>query len=323
MTAEETQENNEPIKPKTPTSDKSVRTYEGDALEALRGKNISLGGVFTAEAKKREETGDFSSVDVEGDKTDKKRVLMVSLIVLFALASILLIGFTIYQKISPEEDLLPPSVETLLPADLSINLDVSENSPGEIISALVKARDEAVGSLGKVTSINLFSKDASGREIFLEATDFLESISSRASGRFLRSLLPEFFIGVHIFDGNQPFIVFKIDSYESAFAGMLDFEPYLKNDLSKFFESKVGIILNPTGDSATTSENIVEEKLPLAPKSFEDLVVRNKDTRVLRNEDGQVILMYSFANQETLVITTNENTFREALDRLSAGNLRN
>ena len=50
--------------------------------------------------------------------------------------------------------------------------------------------------------------------------------------------------------------------------------------------------------------------------SFGDEIIKNIDTRVLRDADGQTLLIYSFLNsRDTIFITTNEATFNEVLTR--------
>jgi hypothetical protein len=49
--------------------------------------------------------------------------------------------------------------------------------------------------------------------------------------------------------------------------------------------------------------------------SFSDVVIRNMDTRLLRDLEGNTALLYSFPNESTLIITTNEGTFFEVSQR--------
>jgi hypothetical protein len=51
-------------------------------------------------------------------------------------------------------------------------------------------------------------------------------------------------------------------------------------------------------------------------------VVKNKDTRILRDSHGNTVLLYSFINKETLIITTNEATFNEIYDRLTVSSFK-
>ena len=86
-------------------------------------------------------------------------------------------------------------------------------------------------------------------------------------------------------------------------------------------------------DTATSSASTTEPfiaPLPIAPSapllttdaytsgSFQDVVIRNKEARVLKNSDGLIILLYAFLDPNTIVITTNEYTFIEVLTRYAS-----
>jgi hypothetical protein len=73
---------------------------------------------------------------------------------------------------------------------------------------------------------------------------------------------------------------------------------------------------------ATTTETaqIQEDESLLSyytQRPFDDMVVQNRDTRVLRLDNGQIRLIYALPRQDFLVITTNRATLTEIFDRLS------
>ena len=113
----------------------------------------------------------------------------------------------------------------------------------------------------------------------------------------LRSLRPDFMLGTHSFNKNQPFLVLKTDYYDNAFAGMLEWEGHLTEDLLTLFGQ----------------ENRVQE---LSQRKWGDMVIKNKDTRVLLDFDGNIALVYAFKDQRTLIITTSEDTLLEVSRRL-------
>jgi len=109
-------------------------------------------------------------------------------------------------------------------------------------------------------------------------------------------------IGSYMSSKNSPFIILKNSFFQNAFAGMLDWESYIRNDLISFIK-----ITKP-------EENIVDAN----PNEFEDSVVSNVDTRILRNKSGEIILTYAFADQETIVITTTLDSLKFILEKLLA-----
>ena len=51
-------------------------------------------------------------------------------------------------------------------------------------------------------------------------------------------------------------------------------------------------------------------------KDFEDVVVKNKDARAIRDADGGIFLIYDLHDKDTVIITTNTTTLTELSDRL-------
>jgi hypothetical protein len=114
---------------------------------------------------------------------------------------------------------------------------------------------------------------------------------------------PQFFFGFHIVDTNAPLFVIPVTSYDHAFAGMLAWEPTMDQDLAPVF----------TSVSPTTEVN----GLPVQ-RTFQDEVLRNYDVRELTDDQGNVVLYYSFPTPNILVIAQSPYSFTEILSRLQA-----
>jgi hypothetical protein len=96
------------------------------------------------------------------------------------------------------------------------------------------------------------------------------------------------------------FIIFRLSSFENAFAGMLAWEETLAEDIGPLFKNSTKLAtLYPT-------------------KEFEDITARNKDARVLRSETGEILLLYSFFDNNTLIITENDEAMRSLINKLSS-----
>jgi len=101
--------------------------------------------------------------------------------------------------------------------------------------------------------------------------------------------------GVHSFNRNQPFVILQTDYYETAFAGMLKWEPDMSRTLlSLFGNAKLGN--------------------SLSKRTWADLTTKNKDLRVLYNFDGSIALVYMFKDTNTVIISTNTDTLFKISD---------
>ena len=68
---------------------------------------------------------------------------------------------------------------------------------------------------------------------------------------------------------------------------------------------------------ATTTVDALARRL-----SFRDVVSKNKDIRAVFDGTGRIIFLYSFLEKQSLLITTNEETLRALLPKVSRGRLR-
>jgi hypothetical protein len=77
----------------------------------------------------------------------------------------------------------------------------------------------------------------------------------------------------------------------------------------------------PPTTSLTSTTSIEQEVEPLRPYftlrgTFEDRIIKNKDVRAFRTTDGEIIFLYSFIDNKSLVITGKEETLTEIITRL-------
>ena len=62
---------------------------------------------------------------------------------------------------------------------------------------------------------------------------------------------------------------------------------------------------------------ILDQLTPMVAKKFEDGVIVNKDVRILRDDNGNMILLYGIVDKETIIITVNDTAFKEIITRLN------
>jgi hypothetical protein len=97
------------------------------------------------------------------------------------------------------------------------------------------------------------------------------------------------------------FILLKVRSIFDVFDALRAWEGKMFFDLNKFFGVEI---------SSETSY--------LLTKNFEDGVVGNKNARILYNKDGGIVLMYIFADENSVIITGSRSVAREIMLRLAS-----
>ncbi|MEK7607772.1 MAG: hypothetical protein AAB484_02535 [Patescibacteria group bacterium] len=278
---------------KNDPSIRPIRTFKSDAEEAVRYKNVSTVDIAVAEQKKRESTPiEYINEYVELNKSHSGIFVVIVFIVIMALSG----GWFYWFKTSQKIEKIPPQVliETIIPYTKGSTLLLrNDNDPLSLIGAKLNASNAGLGNIyALVPTLDTISTKPADVSVVFGSTHI--------PPKLLRSLAPEYMIGVYTYDVNSPFIILKNTFFQNTFAGMLDWEKDLRNDFLALIR-----VSYPNENPVTANTD-----------SFDDIVVSNIDTRVLKNSEGMVILAYAFADTETLVITTSENSLKYVLDRL-------
>lgn len=151
-----------------------------------------------------------------------------------------------------------------------------------------------------VTTQLYFTETTNGVERIVPGREFLDALAIPVAGSLVRTT-SELTLGITA--TQQPFMVFKVQSFDAAFAGILDWEQTMSADLAPLFGDTVLRSYNPT---ARTVDQLT------AP-TFTDRVVENRDIRVLYDDAGVERITYSFPNPQTLIVTTDTATLTSLL----------
>ncbi|HVS79425.1 MAG TPA: hypothetical protein VHF05_00425, partial [Candidatus Paceibacterota bacterium] len=209
--------------------------------------------------------------------------------------------------------------DTLMPYDETEKIDLTEMTREKIVSVFAEERSQAVPS-GQIKYLKLVE---SGAAVEQDATisRFLALVEAKAPAEFVRSLDGTFMAGIYG-DGqaSDPFLLIKLSSFDNAYSGMLTWESTLWNDLGPLMSAdRAAPVVKDTG-FAVTGTTTAFVTAP-SQSDFDDLIVNNLNTRVVRNDAGQIIFLYSFIDNDTLLITTNDLAFQGITSKYTASKL--
>jgi len=291
-----------------PKKESSIRTYAGDISNLIR-KGVSLSDVALSEQKRNLEKGSGSKLINERKESQKKNKKIIVGSLVFIILGLLVIGGSFIFK---KEDKIINNLEIipLISSNSSQELSLEGLDRIEIFKKINQNRLSVQNVLGSVTNL-VITDGSEENKILVSTSNFFEKIDVRARQSFVRALGDKFMLGIHSFDGNQGFFVFEIKSFENALSGILDWENLMLDDFwPMLYEER--------------PKTRVEEEGGIArEESFEDIIIKNKDTRVLKDIDGNFILVYSFPDRKHLIIATKESTMIEAIDRLTRSRAQN
>ena len=271
----------------------ALRTYELDAAKLMNKEKTSLVSINIAETKKHRAA--ISAVTT----ASRAMSLYVSIILVVAGASVLaLIYYYSQTKGAPPVVVKPDSI---ISADVFKDIDISGMNATSIITTLGNTLSIQIPP----TSLARFNlqKNIAGIPKNITSKEFMETVASQAPPALIRSFEPDFAIGVYNGLSREPFIIFKVASYENAYAGMLLWEKTLPDELGGFIS---------VGAKVSASPFITPEPTEI----FEDKLVSNKDTRIWRNESGATAILYSFIDKNTLLITRDEAALKAISTKL-------
>lgn len=272
---------------------RAIRTFQADVAQSVKQNKTSFAHMVIAEDEKRK-----ALAEIESPTSRKNMIFLVvgaGLLLVGTISAIIIFNKTRISTVTPQAISQPALVLTEKDAHISAT-GLNTEQFAKAIGDEVKNVNNKLDGIENIS----FSEKSDGLDTPLSTQRFFFFLDSRAPPTLLRSLDPKFMFGVHTYNGNHPFIVLKTNYYENAFAGMLSWEQYLARDLFTIFN------INKTSND------------PAYSKEFSDKTVKNRDARVLLDEEGNIILFYVFKDRDTIIITTSGDTLNEVVRRLNS-----
>lgn len=271
---------------------KVLRTYSSDMAEMIRNNEMSVIKIALAEKEKR----DKESINKEYQGTTNKKIFFViGGLILIASAIVVVYFFIQKQKNAIPFVNVVKNPETFLSYDLYKNIRSEDIiNKDDLLKIIPEDLEKTQGKL-----IGLFL--TKNEEELITTKEFFKILNINIPQALINSMSDKFLFGKYINKNytnekgeSNNFLVFQTNDYNQAYASLLDWEDTMYEDLKEIFYQT----------NNTTSSN------------WKDLIVNNKDTRVLYNQNGEIILYYAFVNKKTFVITNNIETIKEVITRL-------
>ena len=273
-----------------------IRTMRGDAEELIKDRQVSQLDIKTKQyiAEKQERKIHFEELPL------KKIAIFSAVILVLGVGGYF--GYKIYtQKISDNSVLEKPKPPPkIIAADDEKTLSFKEALPGELVSKINKERERPL-RFGTIIYLPLEMEAKIGGTRFIDARDFIRSLSWRVPAAFSDNLFPEFNALIAHTSSSKDFsVVFRVRDFGRAVGSLIEWERAIGQDLKPFFEE--------------------EDAKNLHQFSFQDEIIKNNDSRVLKNAPpaggGKTILAYTIFNKQFLIISTSRDGLSLILDRL-------
>ncbi len=299
-------EKKNPETPQNEVPQKALRTYESDVADVLAHKNISTTKIAIAEKVRqtgKESIGSskiFRDESVDGSNSSLLKKISTALASLLII--ILGIGGAYYLYTlsplagQPASQPTTPIVTSIVPSDSKINLNMvlSTITASNILGAIQSefAKPQSASTIKEI----ILTQTLNNQKFRVNITDMLSKMGINPPDMLVRSLSNDWMLGVDAdSQGNKNiFVDVTVNYFQNAFAGMLQWESTMTDDLKSYFPGNNTIIHG----------------------SFTDRIVKNKDVREFVTSDGQTLFLYSFIDNSHLIITSSESALSDVLVHL-------
>lgn len=286
---------------------RALHTLKDDLQGLVDENKMSLVKAAALEEEKRQKRDQVAPPPAH--QSERKPILKTVLISLtLVLLGVLALGAMFFVA-GQRETNTPPPLPSIMFSEQTLAFPLVEGRlASEARQQLALARTQIALTLGAIARIAplISSTDELGKTTQRPATteEFLRSVGANPPESLTRALSPEFFFGVHALDENVPILVVPVVVYERAFAGMLEWEKSINDELAPMFTAVPARMTNAEGKSVV--------------RAFEDVIVQNYDVRILRDARGTVRFLYAFPTRDILIFAESPNSFVEILARLRA-----
>jgi hypothetical protein len=278
-----------------------VRTYAEDMARTLEsGEGGMIKKIIQEQERVEEQKKELSP------ESKKNKIFMITSAVLAVLALFtLVLVITFRQKIFTVS--VAPQFKPIIFIDQSKPLEIGGLNKDKIAQTVLNEVKTAKIKSGGVEGIYLMNNK---RPVLLR--EFISLIKSSFIPGETVFVSDNYLLGVFnketVADGGASkslFFLLKVRSLADVFQSMRDWENKIFYDLHGFW-----------GIDITTDTNY------LLTKDFEDGIVENKNARILRDNDGKIVLMYIFADENSIIITNTPQAVHEIILRLASSKIK-
>lgn len=269
---------------------KSLRTLQGDMQEHIETKQETVATIAIAEQKKKIERNEPTYTEHPTHSFFKTSILVITSIIFLVVGGIIVGGIYFFKTTNDTPSISTTRENTLIAYTDKKDITLPEITREHIVSTLNTERASFIKEVNRIL-YTTFSYGTSS----VTTSDLIPLIAPSAGDALRRNIL-SLMVGVYSYDTNEVFFLLRPDDFGIVYSGMLQWESTLGGDMAPFF---------PT----------LKSHLEANPSLFTDETYKNKDVRVIKDANGNVVFLYGFINKNMLVITANEKIFEAILNR--------
>lgn len=240
-----------------------------------------------------------SSIDEEKSINKKRLIAIIATIVVCLVAIIGLIAFWLNRKtITPIASI--PTPRPLIFSENNRSFNVINLTAPIILNTIKVIANEGAND-NTITNIQLYaSATGTDNQVVISNVglkDFLKKIQINLPPELTNYLSDKFMVGFYQNQSTKKiFFIFSVTAPDYAKSWIIKNEAELLTTVLGPFHD------NPNFINEVNSQNII------------DTTIKNKDARLIKNDNNQTIALYSWLDQSTLLIAQDETSFIKIID---------
>jgi hypothetical protein len=279
----------------------AIRTYKGDVANFIKKEGKTLADIAIAEQNRKSRGLNAFETDNSNQKASYKKIILAIIFLLLSGVIIMLFFFLKNKYFSSANSQNNQAQTTATPNTFefgikSKDLDLTNLNKDYVVGKI----DNALKDSSEIFYLNITNEDQK-----ISIKTLLESLDIYVPSELIRSLKNTFALGS--LGGSARFLILKTTYYPNAFAGMLKWENTIYKDLGEILDLKKETV--DIKGTTTASYN-------LKPATFYDTIISNRDSRILKDGVEKTLLIYSFIDNETIAIASNENVLKILSEKL-------
>jgi len=272
-----------------------VRTYKSDLESAIEANHLSSINIAIAESQKKLSQAQISPQQPPQQSPYSKSKILIFISYILLIVGIVAIFITFFIKKQNTNPIIKvQELPSLITTEYKDELNIDTIAKNKFNTTLASKLNDLQIPVNNFYNTYLTTSSSSARRL-ITTVEFINQTQFKMPDILKRSLRSDFMIGMYSANKNQPFIIFKTSYFENTYAGLLNWETDMRKDFQIIFKL-------PAYETNT---------------GFQDAVIVNKDVRLVKNENGEVILLYAIVDKETIIITTSDTSFKEILSRIN------
>ncbi|MFT7557655.1 MAG: putative alpha/beta hydrolase family esterase [Planctomycetota bacterium] len=329
-----------------------TQNEERKRMTLANAQNVGLSTYYTDMANTINQSNAGKMADTlrserlkEGKKTADRKARRGSWASVFGAIFLILLGILIVKDIQlkPRSIEITNSYPSLISANTQTRINSTTASPSQMSSAIHTAISSKPLTPGVLHHLYVTKDTPTGpREI--DSRTLIDLIPTRITNLFKQDIQPSYMLGAFHSSRYEPFLILTSESFQRGIDGMRDWEVFMAEDLQHLFsldtelvseelfaaqfeslrtENREVRILQSHRKIQTEEEIIIEEETnPTLPGEFLNVFLqplRNlRKGTITKTFDGptETVLVYTFLDESTILITTNEVVIHEIVNRI-------